>query len=70
MTSALDMASSRSTLNHLVQQIAEIVSAGDDSGSQHSDGTVPMRLRQVVLTLLDQVVSSKSGERGGHPDTL
>ena len=51
------------TLTRLVRQIAEIVAAGEDSGSQHSDGTVPQRLRSVVLTLLDQVVSSSTGER-------
>jgi hypothetical protein len=50
------------TLTRLVRQIAEIVAAGEDSGSQQSDGTVPQRLRSVVLTLLDQVVSSSTGE--------
>lgn len=46
----------------LLQQIADLVSAGEDSGSQASDGSVPIRLRTVVLSLLDQVAANATGE--------
>ena len=46
------------TLNQLAQQLAEIVAAGEDSGSQRgiSDGNVAARLRKVLTKLIDQVV--------------
>jgi hypothetical protein len=48
-------------LTQLLQQIADLVTSGDDSGSQGSDGSVPVRLRSVVLALLDQAAANNSG---------
>ena len=49
------------SLTRLVHHIAEIVAQGEDSGSQHSDATLHTRLREVMLSLLDQVVSTSGG---------
>lgn len=57
------MVNARGSLAQLLQQIADLVTSGEDSGSQHSDGSVPVRLRSVVLALLDQVVAP--GATGG-----
>ena len=56
------------TLTKLVQQIADIVAAGDDSSasqSQGSDAGLRTRLRSVLLTLLEQVVEQQGEGRGG-----
>ena len=55
------MSGLRQPLAQLLQQIADLVMAGEDSGSQASDGSVPVRLRTVVLSLLDQMVANAAG---------
>ena len=54
----------RPSLTRLVQQIGEIVAQGDDSGSQSqtSDGGLRVRLRTVLLSLLDGVVGDSAGK--------
>lgn len=55
----------RGSLTKLVQQITEIVAQGEDSGSQSqaSDGGLRLRLRTVLLSLLDGIMSDASGAR-------
>lgn len=57
--------SGRPALTKLVQQIADIVAQGEDSGSQSqaSDGGLRLRLRTVLLSLLDGIMSDTAGER-------
>lgn len=52
----------RASLTKLVQQIAEIVAQGEDSGSQSqtSDAGLRVRLRTVLLSLLDGIVGDDS----------
>ncbi|GAB4817356.1 hypothetical protein N2152v2_004402 [Parachlorella kessleri] len=54
------MVNGKVPLAQLLQQIADLVTSGEDSGSQASDGSVPVRLRSVVLALLDQVAANTS----------
>lgn len=58
-------ASGRHSLHLLVQQIGEIVAQGEDSGSQQSqsDGGLRVRLRTVLLALLDGIMGDSAGER-------
>ncbi len=56
------MVNGKVPLAQLLQQIADLVTSGEDSGSQASDGSVPVRLRSVVLALLDQVAANTSGK--------
>lgn len=64
-------ASGRHSLHLLVQQIGEIVAQGEDSGSQQqsqSDGGLRVRLRTVLLALLDGIMGDSAGERADrHP---
>lgn len=55
------MVGPKAPLTQLLSQIGELVAGGEDSGSQASDGSVPVRLRSVVLALLDQVAASATG---------
>jgi serine/threonine-protein kinase ATR len=52
------MATARPTLHQLAQQLAEIVAAGEESGSQNGlpESNVAVRLRGVIITLIDQVI--------------
>jgi len=52
------MAAARPTLHQLAQQLAEIVAAGEESGSQNGlpESNVAVRLRGVIITLIDQVI--------------
>ena len=59
------MAPGKPSLTLLVQQIGEIVAQGEDSGSQSqaSDGGLRLRLRTVLLSLLDGIVGDNAGEQ-------
>lgn len=59
--------SGRHSLHLLVQQIGEIVAQGEDSGSQQSqsDGGLRVRLRTVLLALLDGIMGDSAGEWAG-----
>ncbi len=60
------------SLTRLVQQIGEIVAQGDDSGSQSqaSDGGLRLRLRTVLLSLLDGFVGENAGKLGLNTDRI